>query len=321
MGSRAWHFRATQQSAVAQGGWMRPLQRHRAVFVPRGPRLLVSFDTMDAQLKPPPRRPWAWDLAETAGWSHLGLMAGPVNDWYRQRAVLDFFDALRDTCFFLQFDDVVFYGSSMGGFAACTFVASAPGARVVAISPQSTLLAGLVPFERRYPAGQKYGDWTDPRYLDAASCLTLARSAAVLVDPYHAVDTAHVARLPAQRLTVLRCAFMGHRIPHQLAGMGGFSTLMRGIIEGQGDAESFAAHLQRRKASGSYHKALAKALLAREHPALAAQVLKRYRSLPDATPVPLLAARVARQLGVTAGLADQRPRIRGSSASRSPSPR
>ncbi|MCR8826423.1 hypothetical protein NTA49_07730 [Photobacterium sp. TY 1-4] len=292
MGVRAGHFRATQATAEAQGGWTRNLHRHRAVYVPRGPLLLVSFDTMDAHLNPAPRRPWAWDLAETAGWSHLGLMTGPRNDWYRQRAVFDFFDGLCDSGFFHRFDDVVFYGSSMGGFAACTFVAAAPGARVVAISPQSTLLRTCVPFERRYPMGLRHGDWEDPRYLDAAGCLQLVRSAVVLVDPCHAVDAAHVARLPDTRLAVLRCPHMGHRIPHHLAQMGGFGGLMREVIEGQGDRRGFARHLRRRKVSASYHKALIKAALARGHPALAGQVLARYRRLPDAPPLPHLARRL-----------------------------
>lgn len=320
--SKPWHFRETQQQAQASGGWIRMLHRHRAVFVPRGPRLLVSFDTMDAHLAAPPRKPWAWDLVARAGWSHLGLMTGPCNDWYRRRAVFDFFDGLRDSGFYRGFQDVVFYGSSMGGFAACTFVASAPGARVVAFSPQSTLLPHRVPFERRYPMAQR-GDWGDPRYADAQSCLALAGHAVVLVDPYHAADMAHVARLPSGRLQVLRCPFMGHRIPHHLASLGGFSGLMRGLLEGQG-ADDFTAGLLRRKTSASYHKALARAALARGHPGLAAQVLDRYRQLPDAPPVPVLRARVsraARQQGIKPDAPPQRPRMRGSSASRRPSPR
>ncbi|KEJ98030.1 hypothetical protein SUH3_03295 [Pseudosulfitobacter pseudonitzschiae] len=318
--SKHWYYRATKKAAQAAGGWMRSLHRHRAVFVPRGPRLLVSFDTMGAHLAPPPRRPWAWDLAQAAGWSHLGLMTGPCNDWYRRRAVFDFFDGLRDSGFYRRFDDVVFYGSSMGGFAACTFVASAPGARVVAISPQSTLIGARVPFERRYPQGQHRGDWEDPRYLDAQSCLRLAGRAVVLVDPYHAADMAHVARLPDTRLTVLRCPFMGHRIPHHLAALGGFGDLMRGLLEGQGH-DGFAVHLRQRKGSVSYHKGLVKAALARGHPVLAGQVLNHYGRLADAPPVPQLAARVARQLRVTEDAPPQRPRMRGSSASRRPSPR
>ncbi len=320
MSSKTWQFRATRQAAEGQGGWMRILHRHRAVFMPRGPRLLVSFDARDADRAPPPRRPWAWHMAEDAGWSHLGLMTSPRNDWYRQRAVLDFFDGLRDSGFFKGFDDVVFYGSSMGGFAACTFVAAAPGARVMAFSPQSTLVPARVPFEQRYHLGLRRGDWTDPRYLDAADCLKLAGSAVVLVDPRHAADAAHVARLPTARLTVLHCPYMGHRIPHHLAEMGGLGDLMRAMIEGAEDAQGFALHLQGRKASVSYHKALIKAALARGHPSLARQVLERLRALPDAPPAPVLAARVARQLHLNFGIV-QRPRIRGSSASRSPSPR
>ena len=41
--------------------------------------------------------------------------------WYRDETVHDFFDRLRDQGFFRQFDRVVFYGTSMGGYAACAF--------------------------------------------------------------------------------------------------------------------------------------------------------------------------------------------------------
>ena len=77
----------------------------------------------------------------------------------------------------------------------------------------------------------------------------------------------------------------------------------------------------RRKGAVSYHKGLVKAALARGHPLLAGQVLTHYGRLPDAPPVPHLAARVARQLRVTEDAAAQRPRMRGSSASRNPSPK
>ncbi len=71
--------------------------------------------------------PWGYGFVEAHGWSMLGMMAHDWT-WYRDAAVWDFFDRLRDEGFFKQFDKVVFYGASMGAYAASVFSSAAPGA-------------------------------------------------------------------------------------------------------------------------------------------------------------------------------------------------
>src|SRR6056297_3667996 len=84
------------------------------------------------------RLPWGFSFIKEQGWSMLGVLAGGWT-WYREPWVYEQFDDLQSSGFFKQFKRVVFYGASMGGYAACAFSPAAPGCDVVAISPQSTV--------------------------------------------------------------------------------------------------------------------------------------------------------------------------------------
>ena len=95
------------------------------------------------------RRPWGFEFIEAQNWSMLGVMANGWT-WFRDPAVTAEFDCLKDSGFFEQFDRVVFYGASMGGYAAAAFSSAAKGATVFAISPQSTVDKTVVPWEMRY---------------------------------------------------------------------------------------------------------------------------------------------------------------------------
>ena len=60
--------------------------------------------------------------------------------WLRNPAkmsapALAMLDELRDSGFFARFRRVIFYGASMGGYAAAAFSSAAPGATVILISP------------------------------------------------------------------------------------------------------------------------------------------------------------------------------------------
>lgn len=290
MGKGYWKFRQSARAARDAGGWARFMGRQVAVYVPRGTSLLVSFDTMGARDLPAPRMPWAHSFAEKAGYSHLGVMMNGDDDWFRRRALFDFFDERRDIGFFDQFQRVVFYGSSMGGFAATTFCAAAPGCHVVAFSPQSTLMPARVPFERRYDAACGRGNWDDPRYCDAATALQLADSATLFVDPYHAIDARHLARLPGPRVTLRPCAFMGHRIPMLLSGLKGFSKIMRHAVDGTLDTARWHGFLAARHKTPAYHRQLARIALNRGHPVLAGRVLAHAERLPRPVSFPKLEA-------------------------------
>lgn len=105
-------------------------KNHSFLFMPRDPdTLIVTFDNLDlAMNKRDDRRPWGYEFIEKQGWSMLGVLAGGWT-WYREPWVSEQFDQLRDDGFFDQFKRVVFYGASMGGYAAAAFSAACPGFR------------------------------------------------------------------------------------------------------------------------------------------------------------------------------------------------
>ncbi|MFN3845754.1 MAG: hypothetical protein ACK4RZ_08020, partial [Paracoccaceae bacterium] len=157
---------------AGQDGFFRDSPDHSVLFIPRSDTLVVTFDNLDIAMgKREDRRPWGFGFIEKQGWSMLGVMANGWT-WYRDPWVWQQFDDLRDTGFFKRFKRVVFYGASMGGYAACAFVAACPGADVVAISPQSTLDKALVPWETRYHTawGRDYsGPYGDAAQVSAAA--------------------------------------------------------------------------------------------------------------------------------------------------------
>ena len=123
---------AFKQCARALGNddWCEQLDRHFVALKRRGPRLVVTFDNMTSRDAHGPRNPWGWNIVESLGHSHLGVCMSRRNDWFRHPDLFDLFDRLRDQGFFEQFEDVVFYGSSMGGCGALSFAQAAPGAHL-----------------------------------------------------------------------------------------------------------------------------------------------------------------------------------------------
>ena len=116
-------------------GFFRQLgDQHNALYLKGDKTLVVTFDNLDdARQDVADRMPWGSQFISSRGWSSLGIGAHGWT-WYRDDAVHDFFDELRDTGFFDQFDNVVFYGTSMAGYAATVFCAAAPGAKVLAMT-------------------------------------------------------------------------------------------------------------------------------------------------------------------------------------------
>jgi hypothetical protein len=264
-GHAAW--RAIAAELAGDTGFYRESGDHSFLFVPRSDTLVVTFDNLDiAMEKREDRRPWGFSFIEKQGWSMLGVMAQGWT-WYRDAWVSQQFDDLRDSGFFTQFKRVVFYGASMGGYAACAFVAACPGADVVAISPQSTLARRLVPWETRYGAARGR-DFTGP-YGDAAAVSAAAGRVTILYDPYEVLDTAHVARFTHDNVMKLRTPLMGHRLGSSLHQMGVLSQITLGALNGTLTELEFYRVLRARKTFQRYQRELFKRALARGRPGLA----------------------------------------------------
>jgi hypothetical protein len=249
-------------------GFYRESAAHSFLYVPRSKDVLVvTFDNLDiAMTKREDRRPWGFGFIEKQGWSMLGVMANGWT-WYRDPWVSDQFDDLKKTGFFKQFKRVVFYGASMGGYAACAFVPACPGADVVAISPQSTLDKSLVPWETRYSTA--WGrDFSGP-YGDAAKVCKAAAKVTILYDPYEPLDSGHVDRFTGKNVVKLRTPLLGHRLGSSLHQMGILSPITLGALNGSLNELEFYRMIRARKTFQRYQRELFKRALDRGRPGLA----------------------------------------------------
>ncbi|WP_291729601.1 hypothetical protein [Leisingera sp. F5] len=250
-------------------GFFDELEEHSFLFMPRGGTLVVTFDNLDiAMTKRDDRRPWGFSFIEAQGWSMLGVMADGWT-WFRHQEVTAKFEALRDSGFFEQFSRVVFYGASMGGYAAAAFAAAAPGSTVFAISPQSTLDKTLVPWEMRYKKVWDR-DFSGP-FGDASLASQAAGGVHIMFDPYVAPDAAHAARFSGANVTFWRCPLLGHRLGSSLQQMGVLQEIACGAISGDLTSHQFHRLLRKRHEFPRFQRELANLALDRGHPRLAKQ--------------------------------------------------
>lgn len=272
-------------AAIATGlmgpdGFLRDNGQHSFLHVPRDPdTLVVTFDNLDIALgKREDRRPWGYGFIEKQGWSMLGVMAAGWT-WYRDPWVADQFDDLAASGFFARHRRVIFYGASMGGYAACAFAAACPGAEVVAISPQSTLDKAVVPWETRYKVA--WDKDFSGRYGDAAQAVRSAARVTLIHDPYEPLDAAHVARFTGDNLLKLRAPLLGHRLGSSLQQMGILSPIALGALNGTLTAGEFYRLLRARRDFPRYQKELFRKAVARGHPELARRMARAVLAAGD----------------------------------------
>lgn len=247
----AWRDRL--EEIGRQEGFFETLgDEHSALFVKRGKTLVVTFDNLDDVYdRGENRMPWGFSYTQSRGWSVLGMMAHDWT-WYRDEAVFDFIDRLKSEKFFDQFDRVVFYGASMGAYAACVFSSAVPGATVVAISPQATLDREIAPWETRYKKAWRRS--YRGRYGYAPDLVQGAEQVYIFNDPTSPLDSMHAALFSKGNLTKLKCRFMGHRIASLWVRMGVLKPVIEGCIEGTLTRVEFFRLMRKRHESTRYQK-------------------------------------------------------------------
>lgn len=245
---------------------------HSFLHIKRNDTLVVTFDNLDiAMTKRDDRRPWGFNFIEAQGWSMLGVMANGWT-WFRDEKVVAEFDRLRDSGFFKQFKRVVFYGASMGGYAAAAYSSAAEGATVLAISPQSTLDKTIVPWEMRYKKVWE-SDFSG-HYGDASLVSQKAAKVHIFYDPYVVPDAAHIARFTGDNVVRWRCPLLGHRLGSSLSQMGILQEIMRDTITGDLDDAQFYKLLRKRRDFPRYQRELANLAMERGRPELTARVCR-----------------------------------------------
>ena len=199
-------------------------------FEPRGRTLLVAFDNLATVDEPMPRPPWLARHAEALGWSVLGVQTH-AKDWYRQARPGELIDGLRAADFFAGFDKILCVGASMGGFAALNLAPRIPGARVLALSPQSSMSKAVAPFEDRFRWAVRNSDWTTPEGLDAAEALPAIPAVTIVHDPFIAEDRAHAARLAAPHVQQVKLRHATHEAVRVVLKAGAMQVMLRQMAE------------------------------------------------------------------------------------------
>lgn len=223
-------------------------------YIPGGQRLVVTFESANGQTERPDgaRDSWGQKFLLAAGFAIVAVKPKVV-EWYRGRDLHAFFRDPRFVALATNYDQRLFYGSSMGGFAALSFAAAVPGSNVLAHVPQSTLAPDLVPWERRFIEG-RCRDWSGD-FRDAAEGVRLSKKAYVTYDPFYKPDAMHVRRLEAKPLCPLKVPFASHGVPEVLLQLGIIKDLVLRAAEGAEDF--FPALVRARKHLPSYYVGMA----------------------------------------------------------------
>lgn len=213
--------------------------------------LVVTFEHMSFGDEPRDltRDGWGARWLHGQGFSVLSVKPDD-NDWYRDPNLCELFEQLSANNSFRPFRSVVFYGGSMGGFAALAFSAAAPGSIVIAVNPQSTLDPEKVPWEPRFREGRTR-DWNLP-FADGAESVRLATRAYVIYDPHHPLDRAHAVRLEGSAVRHLHLPFVGHGIPAMLSKMGVLQEVFHRAVDDRLSSETFSLLAKRRKGTGNF---------------------------------------------------------------------
>lgn len=142
-----------------------------------------------------------WQLAQEKGWSHLCVISED-QDWFRDPHVIHHFDRLIDDGFLDQFDEVIFYGCSAGGYAAAAYSVSYPLATVIAINPQATLNPGIASWDKRFKHA-RHQDFTT-RFGYAPKMCESAKDVYVFYDQDSPENAMHAALFQGNNVTQLR---------------------------------------------------------------------------------------------------------------------
>ena len=272
MPKHRWKFKAAKQAA-GRNNFLTSLPNHHVLFARRSGHLVVSFDNKQQDKRNGQIYPWAFDFLKKGEFSHMGVMVNEKNDWFRDPALFDYFDDLRDRGFFQDFETVTFFGSSMGGFGALSFAEAASNAHALVYSPQSSLDKAVVPWEGRYDNAWARGNWVDPRYRDAAKPMKKIKHADIFYDPLHLLDRRHAMRLKGPNVNLHSCYFTGHNTGRILTLMPEFSRYIQSLLRHEKPNIAFKEQWRERHHSQSYVRLLLDQALEAKRPKRAIRIL------------------------------------------------
>ena len=241
-------------------------------------RLIITFEYASQNPKRGDvfRHGWGAKRFRAQRMSHI-CVKPKASDWYRNPDLAAALTDLREQGVFDQFETIITYGGSMGGFAALAYADLVQATTVLALNPQTTLDLTKVPWETRFEEAQLQ-DWTGP-YSDAVGLCSNAKQVLCVYDPFTARDAAHVARLEQPNLIHVRAPFLGHGIAEPLSELGLLWRLMTWAKNDEMDLLCFHQVLRARKKLPRYLGLLARQKRVQNSPKLGTIVLNALEEL------------------------------------------
>ena len=232
-------------------GYFEPLGNgYAAGLIDSGPKLLVTFETYETICKSDAkRRPLGFRFVKEDGWSNLCILCAE-DSAFRYERLYKYFDRLVDDGFFEDFDEVLFFGEHLAGYAAAAYSVAAPGAKVFALRPIATADPEHTAWDNRLLPLRKQC-FTD-RYGYAPDMLEGCQSAFLVYDPKVLQDAVHAALFRADYVTPLKARHFGPLSVKGLQDIGILDELLRQAMTGNLSAESFAKLYRARRTHKVY---------------------------------------------------------------------
>ena len=256
---------ATLSAELSDGDWLSEIakigdergyflqlgKRHSALFLDESlDTLLVTFDTVaSARNGSASGIPHGMLQAEINGWSLLSLIARR-SSWFRSKKVYSYFDQLVDEAFFEDFEQVIFYGAGANGYAAAAYSVTAPGSRVLLVSPQATLDPEVAPWDDRFVTMRRT-DFSS-RYGYAPDMIEGAEEVILFYDPAEELDAMHAALFRGPQVRKIRFRQGGATTGKLLQDLKVVGQVLRGMADGNLTEQNIYWLLRRRRNSLAY---------------------------------------------------------------------
>ena len=235
-----------------------------------GTNLLVTFEDAEYIRKfNNGSAPRGFHYAQQEGWSHLAIIA-KSESWFRDPAIYRYFDRLIDDGFFEDFDNVLFYGTHGGAYAAAAYSVAAPGCTVSALRPQATLDPRIAGWDTRYIAQRRH-DFTH-RFGYAPDMIDAVNHAYIVFDPLQRFDAMHAGMFTRSNVTALRCTGLGNRLDLALDAMEIHDDLIKGAMFKTLDLDMFNNAMRKGRDNPTYLLNPYSSMIKTGHPKLAANV-------------------------------------------------
>lgn len=194
-----------------------------------------------------------------------------VNRWYQHPETAAALAAVRAVA--QDYERVITYGSSMGGYAALRFAAACGADTAIALSPQYSVDPAVAPWETRWQPDVAQTTFAEPAYDPVPRQY-------IFYDPRVAPDDRHVALFaaaaPAQLVPL---PFGGHPVSALLAETGALQAALRAIVESSFDPADVRARVRAgRRRSQHVYFTLARRATPRR-PELAVRLLDRAEAI------------------------------------------